>query len=150
MEERKRVLSIVEKVKIWSRKNICGIMYFMIAMIVLTYYLNLDPVVYEQTDWNIAVPEDFSNIDKYIAEYLSDPVDRYNITHLMPLKKFKKDNLNRLMQKNWNKTLYPLYGGNVLDPIRRKVRISDIEDDEKVIDIKLLKNSSQCFGIIQP
>lgn len=68
MEERKRVLSIVEKVKIWSRKNICGIMYFMIAMIVLTYYLNLDPVVYEQTDWNIAVPEDFSNIDKYIAE----------------------------------------------------------------------------------
>lgn len=107
----------------------------MIAMIVLTYYLNLDPVVYEQTDWNIAVPEDFSNIDKYIAEQLSDPVDRYNITHLMPLKKFKKDNLNRLMQKNWNKTLYPLYGGNVLDPIRRKVRISNIEDDEKVIDI---------------
>lgn len=53
----------------------------------------------------------------------------------MPLKKFKKDNLNRLMQKNWNKTLYPLYGGNVLDPIRRKVRISNIEDDEKVIDI---------------
>ena len=58
----------------------------------------------------------------------------------MPLKKFKKDNLNRVMQKNWNKTLYPLYGGSVLDPIRRKVRISEIESDNEVIKIELIRN----------
>ena len=58
----------------------------------------------------------------------------------MPLTKFKKDNLNRVMQKNWNKTLFPLYGGSVLDPIRRKVKTSNIESDTDIIEVQYLKN----------
>lgn len=121
----------------WSRKNICGIMYCLATLVALTWYLNIEPIVYEQTDWNIPVAEDFSNIDKFLLEQVPDPVDRFNITLLMPLLKFQKDNLNRLMQKNWNRTLFPLYGGSVLDPIRRKVLTQTVPS---VLEVQMLKN----------
>ena len=55
---------------------------------------------------------------------------------MMGLERFTKDNLRRVMQKNWNATLYPLYGGTILRPLRRKIRIDGAEDDEEVIRVE--------------
>ena len=40
---------------------------------------------------------------------------------MLAFERFTKDNLRRVMQSNWNKTQYPLYGGSVLDPVRRLI-----------------------------
>ena len=89
-----------------------------------------DPSAFE------AVSENFDALDEFLLNQKPDPLDRHNITLMMGLEKFTKDNLRRVMQKNWNTTLFPLYGGSILRPLRRKIRLEKAEDTEAVVRIE--------------
>ena len=43
------------------------------------------------------------------------------MTLLLDLERFDRDGLKRRFQKNFNSTIFPLYGGYVTDPVRRRV-----------------------------
>jgi len=107
-------------------------------LLVLIWYLNREEVVYKFTDPSAfeAVPENFDALDEFLLSQKPDPLDRHNITLMMGLERFTKDNLRRVMQKNWNTTLFPLYGGSILRPLRRKIRIEGAEESADVIRIE--------------
>jgi hypothetical protein len=59
---------------------------------------------------------------------------------MMGLERFTKDNLRRVMQKNWNSTLFPLYGGTIFRPLRRKIELLNSDDDNDVVRIEEIPN----------
>ena len=59
---------------------------------------------------------------------------------MMEWKRFTKDNLRRTMQKNWNTTQFPLYGGTILRPIHRRTLIEGAEFDHDAVRIETIPN----------
>jgi len=114
---------LLKRCKLWAKERICCILFGVSSLLVLIWYLNREEVVYKFTDPSAfeAVPENFDALDEFLLSQKPDPLDRHNITLMMGLERFTKDNLRRVMQKNWNTTLFPLYGGSILRPLRRKI-----------------------------
>ena len=78
------------------------------------------------------MPEDLSILDSMLELQDVPEYDSFNITKIMPWSKYTKDSSNRVMQKNWNTTLFPLYGGPVYEDVRKQ----EIKD-EVMIESKL-------------
>jgi hypothetical protein len=64
-----------------------------------------------------------------IANQENDVDDPLGLTNLLQLDKFKRDSNDRKIHKIWNEELYPLYGGSILNPVKR-INIIEVEDGE--------------------
>ena len=104
-----------------ARNASCVVYFLVIIIIVLAIVLRPpEEPFFENKDYT-PIPEDFTFIEEFIHHQKLDPSDPYGMTLLLELERFDRDGLKRRMQKNFFKDLYPLYGGYVLDPIRRKI-----------------------------
>ena len=65
----------------------------------LIWYLNREEVVLTWTDPSAfePVPENYDSLDEFLLNQKPDPLDRHNITLMMGLERFTKDNLRRVM-----------------------------------------------------
>lgn len=106
-----------------KRNFITFLCLFFIGALVLYFEINNVIIEYTYTDPSafIPEPESFDLIDDFLAHQKKDPTDPFGITMLPAIQnKFTKDNSHRVMQKNWNVTLFPYYGGPVINPIIKK------------------------------
>ena len=117
-------------VKFMGENQSCIIFWLIILVVFLLIFTHETPKWVNYDPEYEAKPIDFSGIDEFLRTQKRDPDDPFGITMMLGFERFTKDNLRRVMQQNWNKTIHPLYGGNVLDPIKR----IHIPEDEHLLD----------------
>ena len=107
----------------WIKKKMPYIICLsIIVFIAASFDMGIGVVVVGEENYTdpskfIPIPETFELLDAFIENQDPPDWDLFNITKCPKFEKFKKDNSDKRMQKNFNRTKFTFYGGPIYKPV---------------------------------